>query len=149
MNNIIKFIYDNYLNIIFVTLVMFLFLTISQLKWNFDPVIPSPTLIQQVTLETMENYINNNNNNNNNNKDNDFLTINPIDGFCESYLGDASNLEQACNRLTKNRCLKTSCCVYSSNNKCVAGSKDGPTYKTDKQGNKIPYDYYYHKSIKY
>ena len=132
-----NFIYNNYLNIIFFIIFTFLFLSISQLKWDFNPNIPPPKLIKQYTWETMTNM------------DSDFLKINPSDGFCESFLGDAYNLDQACKRLTKNRCLKTSCCVYTNNNECVAGSKHGTTFKTDKQGNSINVDYYHHQGIKY
>jgi hypothetical protein len=116
-----------------------LFLSISQLKWNFNPNIPPPKLIKQYTLETMTNM----------EKDEDSLKINPSDGFCESFLGDSYNLDQTCKRLTKDRCSKTSCCVYTNNNQCVAGSKHGPTFKTDKQGNGIPVDYFYYKGIRY
>jgi hypothetical protein len=131
MNNI--FIRNNYLNIIFFIVFSFLFLAISQLKWNFNPNVPPPKLIQQVTMETMENID---------------LNINPVGGFCESFLGDSSNLEPACNRLTKESCFETSCCVYTDTNKCVAGSKHGPTFKTDSQGNNINNKFFYHLGVK-
>jgi hypothetical protein len=124
-----SFISNNYLNIFFCVVFTFLFLSISQLKWNFNPTLPPPKLIQQVTIETMENMD---------------LNINPIDGFCNSFLGDASNLDIACNRLTEDSCSKTSCCVYTDLQKCVAGSVDGPTFKTDKNGNAINNSFFYH-----
>ena len=127
-----KFIKKNYLNIFFFIVFIvfiFLFLALSQLKWNFNPNVPPPKLVQQVTMETMENLD---------------LNINPIGGFCESFLGDSSNLEPACNRLTKQSCFETPCCVYTDANKCVAGSKHGPTFKTDVDGNDIDNKFYYH-----
>ena len=140
-----NFIYDNYLNIIIFVIFTFLFLTISQLKWNFNPDIHPPKLIKEYTWETMTNM----EKEMKKDMDADFLKINPSDGFCESFLGDASNLEISCNKLTKDRCFKTSCCVYTDNNKCVAGSEQGPTFKTDEKGNPVAYNYYYHKGIKY
>lgn len=59
----------------------------------------------------------------------EMLNLNPMNSFCESYLGNSSELEKACNELTKENCAKLSCCVYSKN-KCVAGdSQNGATYK--------------------
>lgn len=133
MNDFLK---NNYLNIFFFVVFTFLFLAISQTKWNFNPTIPPPKLIQQVTLETMDNM------------DLSDL-IDPINSFCASFLGDASNLEKACNRLTDESCHKTSCCVYTDKYKCIAGSKHGPTFRTDPKGNSIDHTYYYHLGKKY
>jgi hypothetical protein len=60
------------------------------------------------------------------------LQLNSTNSFCESYLGNSSELEKACNELTKGNCSKLSCCIYSEN-KCVAGdSRYGPTYKKNR-----------------
>ena len=40
--------------------------------------------------------------------------------FCESHKG--FDLEQSCNKLTKYNCGLTSCCVWTSDNKCKAGN---------------------------
>lgn len=120
-----NFIINNYLNIIFVIVFTFLFLAISQSKWNFNPNIPPPKLLQQITLETMEN-------------------MDTVNSFCKSFLGDAGSLESACNRLTEESCSKTSCCVYTDMNKCVAGSKHGPTFKSYKDGNPIKNSFFYY-----
>jgi hypothetical protein len=57
------------------------------------------------------------------------LQLNSTNSFCESYLGNSSELEKACNELTEGNCSKMSCCIYNEN-KCVAGdSRYGPTYK--------------------
>lgn len=45
-----------------------------------------------------------------------------------------------CKKLTKDNCNLVDCCVLLDGNKCVGGSKDGPTYvDTD-------YEYYHHKN---
>jgi hypothetical protein len=83
-------------------------------------------LIQQVTVET----------------------FNSKTQFCETNLGNSSELEKSCNELTKNNCVKVDCCVFT-NNHCVAGGSDGPTYKKDKNGNLITADTYYYLGKKY
>ena len=64
------------------------------------------------------------------------MGLEPALGFCEKHRSSGIERENECNKLTKDNCSKTSCCVYANNNKCVAGSKDGPLYKT-KNGEKI------------
>lgn len=41
--------------------------------------------------------------------------------FCDSHKG--FDLEQSCNKLTKYNCGLTSCCVYTSDNKCKAENR--------------------------
>ena len=62
--------------------------------------------------------------------------------FCESYRGSSAQLNTECGRLTQKNCNETSCCVFS-NNKCVAGSANGPTYNTDDNGNTNTSPYYF------
>ena len=62
--------------------------------------------------------------------------------FCESYKGTSAQLNTECGRLTQKNCNETSCCVFS-NNKCVAGSANGPTYNTDDNGNTNTSPYYF------
>ena len=62
--------------------------------------------------------------------------------FCESYRGSSAQLNTACGRLTQKNCNETSCCVFA-NNKCVAGSANGPTYNTDNNGNTNTSSYYF------
>jgi hypothetical protein len=69
----------------------------------------------------------------------------PIDSFCVSHVGKSSDLEGACERLTKDTCLETNCCVYTSFDKCVAGSQSGPTYLKNNEG----IDNYYFKDKKF
>jgi hypothetical protein len=62
--------------------------------------------------------------------------------FCESYKGTSAQLNTECGRLTQKNCNETSCCVFA-NNKCVAGSANGPTYNTDNNGNTNTSSYYF------
>ena len=62
--------------------------------------------------------------------------------FCESYRGSSNTLNTACGRLTEKNCNETSCCVFT-NNKCVAGGANGPTYNTDINSNTSTADYYF------
>jgi len=61
--------------------------------------------------------------------------------FCESHSG--FGLEQSCSKLTNNNCNLTSCCVWTSNNKCKAGDASGPTFNSDEKGKTVELDYYY------
>jgi regulatory protein YycI of two-component signal transduction system YycFG len=62
--------------------------------------------------------------------------------FCKSNLG---SLKESCSKLTNNNCNMTSCCVVVNGKKCAAGSKNGPTYKTE-SGKNINIDYYYYQN---
>ena len=66
--------------------------------------------------------------------------------FCKKYEGKTSELDVACNKLTTKNCKSSNCCVFVNNNKCSAGNSDGPTYKTDSNGNKIQIDNYYYQN---
>jgi hypothetical protein len=77
------------------------------------------------------------------------LTDSISDAFCQNYLGSSGSLDDACSKLSKNKCGSTSCCVWTSEEKCVAGSESGPTFNTDKKGKTIELDYYYYQGKKY
>ena len=62
--------------------------------------------------------------------------------FCESYRGSSNNLNNVCKKLTKKNCNETSCCVFTDN-KCVAGGANGPTYNSDSNGNTSTAKYYF------
>jgi len=62
--------------------------------------------------------------------------------FCDLYIGSSNSLNTACGRLTQKNCNETSCCVFT-NNKCVAGGANGPTYNSDSNGNTSTADYYF------
>jgi hypothetical protein len=73
------------------------------------------------------------------------MNLFPIDSFCITHLGKSNKLEEACLRLTKNTCLDTKCCIYSSLGMCVAGKANGPTYLK----NNKDMDYYYYQNKKF
>lgn len=62
--------------------------------------------------------------------------------FCDLYRGSSSRLNNECRRLTEKNCNETSCCVFT-NNRCVAGGANGPTYNTNSNGKTINADYYF------
>lgn len=87
---------------------------------------------------------------------------------CEKLMGDSSKIEAHCEKLSDTRCKYEECCVLLSEKsnsgddvdstdksdesymtKCVAGSKSGPTYKSDENGNQIHYDEYYYLNEKH
>jgi len=82
---------------------------------------------------------------NNSNKEATII-INGNDAFCENHKGSSHLLETSCNKLTQNNCNSTSCCVWTSNSKCVAGSVKGPLFNTDDNGKTQNLDYYYYQT---
>lgn len=71
------------------------------------------------------------------------IIVNKSDAFCEIHSGSSGTLDKSCGKLTKNNCNSTSCCVWTSNNKCVAGGAGGPTFNTDSNGKTKELGYYY------
>ena len=63
--------------------------------------------------------------------------------FCESHRGSSAKLNESCGNLTETNCNSTSCCNWTSANKCVAGTQTGPTFNTDSNGKTKQLDYYY------
>jgi len=61
--------------------------------------------------------------------------------FCEVNKG--FTLEQSCNNLTRQNCGLTSCCVWTSDQKCKAGNISGPTFNTNTNGKTNKLEYYY------
>ena len=82
------------------------------------------------------------------NKENmdNILSSNKSESFCKSYEGQSGLLDNSCKKLTKNNCNVTPCCVWTSDEKCVAGSSSGPTFNTDSKGKTLSLDYYYYKN---
>ena len=62
--------------------------------------------------------------------------------FCDLYRGSSNRLNNSCGKLTEKNCNETSCCVFT-NNKCVAGGANGPTYNSDSNGNTSTEKYYF------
>ena len=69
--------------------------------------------------------------------------------FCESTNSSGADLQTKCQKLTQDNCRSTSCCIWTSNEKCDAGGKDGLLFNTDSTGKPIPLDYYYYKDTCY
>lgn len=90
-------------------------------------------LLEVVTIEGL----------NNQEKPDTSIIMNSKDAFCESYRGSSGQLDTACGKMTRNNCTDTSCCVWTSNEKCRAGTADGPIFNSDEKGKTIPLDYYY------
>jgi len=62
--------------------------------------------------------------------------------FCNTHSG--FDLEQSCKKLTNYNCNLTSCCIWTSDNKCKAGNnKSGPLFNSDSKGKTHPVDYYH------
>jgi hypothetical protein len=71
------------------------------------------------------------------------IILNKNNAFCESHRGSSNTLDESCSNLTQQNCTSTSCCVWTSENKCKAGDKSGPTFNSDANGKTRPFDYYY------
>lgn len=133
MSEIVDFIKENVKEIVIIVIVILFLLVLINIKGvDLNEPKPESKLVQEVTVETFDT-----------NEDLKKMMASPSDNFCESYLGDSSNLEKACNQLTEGNCADVKCCVYG-NGKCMAGDISGPTYKTDKDGKLITMDSYYY-----
>jgi len=147
-NEFIVFIKENYIFIFGIVFSVFgILLLVSILNINLNPVKPETHLIQQVTVETFaERSLADNTENI------EQLKLTPVESFCESYLGNSSQLETGCNQLTESSCAEVSCCVFAKKGKlgkCVAGDAYGPTFKTDNNGKMITMDSFYYLGKKY
>lgn len=75
------------------------------------------------------------------------LTINTSKAFCE--MNNGFGLETSCNKLTKENCNLTSCCVWTSEQKCKAGNHNGPLFGFDLKGKTIPLDFFLFQNVCY
>ena len=122
MNELSLFIKENIVSIAVIVSIVFALLIIFSIKeWDLNPPKPESVLIQEVTVEAfntdeMMNEITN-------------MKLNSSDSFCQSHLGQSAKLEESCSQLTQDGCQETSCCLWTANNRCVAGdAKNGATY---------------------
>jgi len=75
------------------------------------------------------------------NRDIKQLQMTPGESFCKCNNNDSDTANTECGKLSEYKCKNVGCCIFTSNNKCVAGNKDGPT------GIDVaPVDYYYYKN---
>jgi len=138
MIEIVEFIKENFKVIIIIVIVLLFLLVLINIKGiNLNEKKIESKLVQKVTVETFDSISESTND----------INLDKIMGktntFCESYLENSSELEKACEQLTKSNCANVTCCVFN-NGKCAAGDINGPTYKTDKDGNLITMDSYYY-----
>ncbi len=54
-----------------------------------------------------------------------------IGGFCSFNKNNKEKLENECNKLDKNVCASTNCCVLLGGSKCVHGDENGPIKKSN------------------
>ncbi len=72
------------------------------------------------------------------------LNMDPLNSICEcnQNKSDLNALQAQCSQLTEYNCKKMACCVYTSQNRCVAGDRTGPTAEF---GGNLDYYYYQNK----
>jgi hypothetical protein len=119
-----NFLIDHWPHIISVVIMLFTFIIIFNiLGVNFSP-IKNTHVEKVVTIEgfdthpTLETVPNNNYN--------------------------TQQKHEICKDLSSSACTNASFCTLLNGEKCVIGSKHGPTYLTE-DGNKVDFNYYYHK----
>ena len=127
--NIIKYVLNVFIIVLLIIALIVLMNTIG-INLNIDE--PPKKLLQVITIEGL--------------KEREQPIKTGADAFCESYKGSSGDLNTACGKLTNKNCNSTSCCILSSDKKCVAGNADGPTYNTDSNGKTINLDYYYYQN---
>jgi hypothetical protein len=124
------------LNVFIVVLLFFaLVVFINLVGLNLNQKQPQKKLLQVVTIEGLSNA-----------SPNTSIISNKNDSFCEHHRGSSHVLEKSCGNLTQKNCNSTSCCVWTSNDKCVAGKATGPTFNTDDNGKTQNLDYYYYQN---
>ena len=116
---------------ILVFLILSLIIFINTLGLNLNYQKPKK-LLQVVTMEGLENI-----------DTNIIFPSEKSDAFCETHRGSSGALDNSCGNLTQNNCNSTSCCVWTSDNKCVAGGIKGPTFNSESNGKTKKSDYYY------
>ena len=70
------------------------------------------------------------------------------DSLCTSFASQPMKLNESCGTLSKTNCNATSCCVWLNETSCVAGDKNGPTFRTTK-GKPIEVENYMFKGRMY
>ena len=114
--------------IVFLILSLIAFINTLGLNLNEEP--SQKKLLQVVTIEALE-------------LPNTSIPMSKSQAFCDVHKGSSGSLDESCGRLTRGNCNDTSCCVWTSNQKCAAGGVDGPTFNTDTNGKSKQLDYYY------
>lgn len=115
---------------IIVFLILSLIVFVNAIRLNLNEESKPKKLLQVVTIEALENLSTD-------------IPMSASEAFCEVHKGSSGTLDESCGRLTRGNCNDTSCCVWTSNQKCAAGGVDGPTFNTDTNGATKQLDYYY------
>lgn len=117
--------------IAFLILSLIAFINTLGLNLNEEP--KQKKLLQVVTIEAIEGL--------------DTLStsipMSKSQAFCDVHKGSSGSLDESCGRLTRGNCNDTTCCVWTSNKKCVAGGANGPTFNTNSNGATKELDYYF------
>ena len=140
-----KFIMDNLDNItlafLFI-LIGFIYAVLNNISFKTKTDVHHKTK-KVIIYETMENM-------NENASDSVETDTNVSGDKCDELHGKSHDIETYCEDLHPRLCKQKKCCVLGKESetgtmKCVAGSKTGPTYHTDEEGNDINLDYYYYQ----
>jgi len=118
--------------IVFLIFSLIVFVNSIGLNLNEEP--NPKKLLQVVTIEAMTKGLE---------KLSTSIPMNSSQAFCQVHKGSSGSLDESCGRLTRGNCTDTSCCVWTSNQKCAAGGVDGPTFNTNTNGKTKQLDYYY------
>jgi hypothetical protein len=112
-------------------LILALIVFINSIGLNLNEQTSPKKLLQVVTIEGLTN------------SPDTSIIINKSDAFCESNRGSGGALEESCGKLTRNNCNSTSCCVWTSDNKCASGNANGLTFNTEPNGKTKELEFYY------
>ena len=165
MEIIFEFLKKNRFIIFQLTALLFATLLLFSIEGgNFNIVEPPKKLVGVVTIETMANtsraFDKKPQNEEEKEKEEQFLrdekkiqaqeeirnlSLDPVESFCEHHRESGSKLHESCQMLTEDNCLSTSCCGWLNGSKCVAGSADGPRFKTEGRV-PIQIDTYYYQN---
>jgi hypothetical protein len=125
MSDIRSFLQQQGPNIITVVVVFLTLLVLfAILGVNFDPVVDKH-VEKVVTIES-------------------FGPSSRAESACDRFHDDPKKIDGWCQSLSKKGCVASSCCVLLNGNKCVGGSKSGPTFHTS-NGKDVDYDHYHHR----
>jgi len=114
---------------IIVFLIFSLIIFINSVGLNLNIEDTPKELLKVITIEGLDNNVITNSN----------------DAFCESHRSSSGLLNTACSKMTRNNCNSTSCCVWTSDQKCLAGNQNGPTFNSDSNGKTKKINYFYFK----
>jgi len=112
-------------------LILYVSFILNSLGINLNAPPPPKKLLQTVTIEALQTIPETE------------IIMNKEDAFCENHRGSSNILEESCSKLTRDKCTSTKCCVWTSDQKCKAGGKNGPTFNTNTKGKTKQLDYYY------